>query len=103
MKIRTWFDCFFKCSFILRVGPFIFEIDKVSMSNFVKLKFLSMILKIERVFKKTNTILSQKLAKRTMDLVSKKNHNQCKNFLHKEKIHFFVRLNHYVLLTTSVW
>ena len=25
------------------------------------------------------------------------------NFLHEEKIHFLVRLNHYILLTTSVW
>ena len=25
------------------------------------------------------------------------------NFLHEEKIHFFVRLNHYMLIPTSVW
>ena len=78
MKIKTWFVCFFKCSFVLRVGAVIFELDKVSMSNFVKFKFLGMTLKIERVFEKTNIILSQKLAKWANDLVSKKVHNQCK-------------------------
>ena len=79
MKIKTWFVCFFKCSFVLRVGAVIFELNKVSMSNFVKLEFLSKTLKIERVFEKTIIILSQKLAKMAMNLVSKKDHNQCKN------------------------
>ena len=64
MKTKTWFVCFFKCSFVLAVGAVIFEHDKVSMSNFLKFEFLSMTLKIERVFKNTNTILSQKLAKK---------------------------------------
>ena len=77
MKTKTWFVRFFKCSFVLRVGAVIFELDKVSMSNFVKFEFRSMTLKIEGVFEKTNKILSQKLAKRAMNLVSKKDHNQC--------------------------
>ena len=64
MKIKTWFVRFFKCSFVLRVGAVIFELDKVSMSNFVKFEFRSMTLKIEGVFEKANKILSQKLAKR---------------------------------------
>jgi len=64
MKTKTWFVRFFKCSFVLRVGAVIFELDKVSMSNFVKFEFRSMTLKIEGVFEKTNKILSQKLAKR---------------------------------------
>ena len=78
MKIKTWFVCFFKCSFVLRVCEVIFELDKVSMSNIVKFEFLDMTLKIERVFEKTNRILSQKLAKWAINLVSKKDHNQCK-------------------------
>ena len=69
---------FFKCSFVLRVGAVIFELDKVNMSNFVKFEFQDMILKIEGVFEKTNIILSQKLAKWAMNLVSKKDHKQCK-------------------------
>ena len=52
MKIKTWFVPFLKCSFVLRVGAVIFELDKVSMSNFVKFKFMSMTLKIEREFEK---------------------------------------------------
>ena len=103
MKIKTWFVRFFKCSFVLRVGAVIFELDKVSMSNFVKFEFLSMTLKIERVFEKTNIILSQKLSKWAMNLVSKKDHNQCKISYMRKKYIFFVRLNHYMLLTTSVW
>ena len=58
MKTKTWFVCFFKCSFVLRVGAVIFDHDEVS--NFVKFKFLSMTLKIERVFEKNNKSLSQK-------------------------------------------
>ena len=76
MKIKTWFVSFFKCSFVLRVGAVIFELDKVSMSNLVKFEFRSMTLKIERIFEKTNNILSQKLAKRAMSLINKKYHNQ---------------------------
>ena len=44
----------------LRVGAVIFELDKVSISNFFKFKFLSMTLKIERVFEKMNKNLNKK-------------------------------------------
>ena len=64
MKIKTWFVCFFKCSFVLRVAAVIFELNKVSMSNFVKFEFLSTTLEIERVFEKMKIILIKKLAKR---------------------------------------
>ena len=103
MKIKTLFVRFFKCSFVLRVGAVIFELDKVSMSNFVKFEFLGKTLKIERIFEKTNIILSQKLSKWAMNLVSKKDHNQCKISYMRNKYIFFVRLNHYMLSTTSVW
>ena len=87
MKTKTWFVRFFKCSFVLRVGAFIFELDKVSMSNFVKFEFQSMTLKIEEVFEKTNKILSQKMAKRAMNLASKRDHNQCKiSYMRKKYI-----------------
>ena len=76
MKIKTWFVHFFKCSFLLRVGAVIFELDKDSMSNFVKFEFQGMILKIEGVFEKTNIILIKKRAKIVMNLVRKKDHNQ---------------------------
>ena len=87
MKIKTWFVRFFKGSFVLRVGAVIFELDKVSMSNFVRFKFQSMTLKIEIVFEKTNKILSQTLVKRAMNLVIKKDHNQCKiSYMRKKYI-----------------
>ena len=87
MKIKTLFVCFFKCSFVLRVGAVIFELDKVSMSKFVKFKFLGTTLKIERVFEETNIILSQKLSIWAMNLVSKKDHNQCKiSYMRKKYI-----------------
>ena len=74
----------------MRVGAVIFELDKVSMSNFVKFEFLAMTLKIERVFEKTNIILSQKLSKLAMNLVSKKDHNQCKiSYMRKKYLFFF--------------
>ena len=88
MKIKTWFVRFFKCSFVLRVGAVIFKLAKVSMSNFVKFKFQSMTLEIEGEFEKTNKILCQKLAKRTMNLVSMNDHNQCKISYMREKYIF---------------
>ena len=60
MKIRTWLVGFFKFSFVLRVGAVIFELNKVSTSNFFKLEFGSMTLKIEPVFEKTNKQFSQR-------------------------------------------
>ena len=54
MKIKTWFVRFFKCSFVLRVAAVIFELDKVSMSNFVKFELWNMTLKIEGEFEKMN-------------------------------------------------
>ena len=60
MKTKTWFVRFFKCSFVLRVGAVIFELDKVSMSNFVKFEFLGITLKIKRVFEKTKKSLRSK-------------------------------------------
>ena len=57
MKIKTWFAGFFKCSFFWRVVAVIFELDEVSMSNFVKFEFLGMTLKVERVFEKTDIFL----------------------------------------------
>ena len=91
MKIKTLFVRFFKCSFVLRVGAVIFELNKVSMSNFVKFEFLGMTLKIERVCEKTHIILSQKLAKWVMNLESKKDYNQCK-ISYMRKIHFFCKI-----------
>ena len=91
MKIKTWFVRLFKCSFVLRVGAVIFELDKVSMSNFVKFEFLSMILNIEWVFEKTNQILSKKLSKRAIKLVSKKTHNQCE-ISYMRKKYFFCKI-----------
>ena len=78
MKIKTLFVYFFKCSFIKRVGSVIFELDEVSISNFVKFRFQRMTLKIEGVFEKINNILSQKLAKRAMNLLTKKDPDKCK-------------------------
>ena len=87
MKIKTWFVRFFKCSFVLRVGAVIFELNKLSMSNMVKFEFLGMTLTIEGIFEKTNIILSQKLAIWAMNLVSKKDHNQCKiSYMRKKYI-----------------
>ena len=92
MKIKTWFVCFFKCSFVLRVGAVIFELNKVSKSNFVKFEFLGMTLKTERVFEKTNIIFSQKLVKWAMNLVRKKDHNRCK-ISYMRKITFFCKIH----------
>ena len=61
------------------------------MSNFVKFEFQGMIWKIEGVFEKTNIILSKKLAKWAMNLVSKKDQNNAK-FLTWGKNTFFCKI-----------
>ena len=92
----------FKCLFIKSVWSVIFEINEISISNLVKFRFQRMTFKIEWVFEKINYILSLKQAKRAMNLVTKKDHNNCKISYMRKKF-FFVRLCHYILLTTSVW
>ena len=82
MKIKTWFVPFFKCSFVLRVGVVIFELNKVSMSNFVKFEFLGMTLKIERVYFETKT------GQMGHEFSNKKVPQPMLNFLHEKKIHF---------------
>ena len=78
---------YIKCSFIKRVWAVIFELGEVSISNFVKFRFWRMTLKIDRVFEKINNILSQKLAKRAMSLLTKKDHNKCKiSYMRKKSI-----------------
>ena len=87
MKIKTLLVCFFKCSFTKRVWAVIFELDDISISNFAKFQFQSMTLKIERVFEKRKKKLSHKLAKRAMNLGTKKDHNQCKiSYMRKKYI-----------------
>ena len=79
---------FFKCSFIKRAWSVIFELDEVSILNFVKFRFQRMTLKIEGVFEKINNILSQKLAKRAMNLLTKKDHNKCTISYMRKKLIF---------------
>ena len=95
MKIKTLFVCFFKCSFLKRVCAVIFELDKVSTSNFIKFRFQRMTLKIERAFEKTG--------QNGHELSNQKGPQPMQNFLHEDKIHFFVRLYQYILITISGW
>ena len=90
MKIKTRFVCFYKCSFVLRVCAVIFELDKISISNFGKFEFWSMTLKIERVLEKTNKILSKKNGQKGQEFSKEKGPQPMQKFLHEEKIHFFV-------------
>ena len=50
----------FKYSLNSRVGADIFELNKVSISNFVKFQLQSMSSKIKRAFKKKSSKLGQK-------------------------------------------
>ena len=79
-------------SFITRVWPNIFELDEVSISNFVKFWFQRMNLKNERVFEKTNKMLCQKLAKMAMNLVTKKEQYPNANFLNWGKNTFICKI-----------
>ena len=79
---------FFKCSFVLRVGAVIFELDKVSMSKFVQFKFLSITLNIERVFEEEKN--GSKTGRKGHDFSKLKGPRPMQNFLHEEKIQFFL-------------
>ena len=67
------------------------------MSNLGKFRFQRMTLKIEGVL---NNILSQKLAQNGYEFTYQKGPRQMQNFLHEEKVNVFVKLYHYILLTT---
>ena len=54
-----------------------------------------------REYLKKKKNVASKLAKRAINLVTKKDHIPMQNFLNEEKIHFFVRLYQYILLTNS--
>ena len=65
IKTKTWFVCFFKCLLNFTAHALQSELNKVSISNFVKLQLQSMSSKIEQAFKK-QTIFSIKMGpKRT--------------------------------------
>ena len=103
MKIKTLFVCFFKCSFLKRVCAVIFELDEVSTSNFVKFPLQRMTLKVERVFEKNKQNIESKTGQNGHELRNQKGPQPMQNFLHEEKIPFFVRFYHFILLKTSVW
>ena len=86
MKIKTWFVCFFKCSLVLRDGAVIFELNKVSMSNFVKFEFRIMTLKIERVFEKNKLNFASKTGQKGHEF--SKDKNQCKKSYMRKKYFF---------------
>ena len=55
MNTKTFFVCFFKCSLNFIAQALQSELNKVSLSNFVKFRLQSMTSKIERAFEKTTT------------------------------------------------
>ena len=75
-----------------RVWSVIIELDEVSISSFVNFWFQRMTLKFEGVFENINNILSQKLAKRDMKLLTKKDHNKCKISYIRKKVIFFCKI-----------
>ena len=65
MKIKNIVCLFFQMLIRLRVGAVIFELHKVSMSNFVKFKFRSMTLNIEGVFEKNKQYFESKTGQKS--------------------------------------
>ena len=56
-----------------------------------------------REYLKKLTTFESKTGQMGYEFAYQKGPQQMQNFLHKEKVIFFVRLYHYKLLTTSVW
>ena len=88
MKTKTWFLCFFKCLLHFRADALQSELNKVSISNFVKFRLQRMNSKIERAFEKTNQNFHQNRAIKDIYKVSKRTINQCK-IPHMRKKHIF--------------
>ena len=63
MKTKTWFVCFFKCMLNLRAYVLQSELNKVSISNFVKFRLKSLGFKIEREFEKKKKMFHQNCGK----------------------------------------
>ncbi len=80
------FARFFKCSFVLRVGAVIFELNESNMSNFVKFEFLT--LKTERVFEEKQLNFVSKTGRKGNEFINQKAPQPMQNFLNGEKIHF---------------
>ena len=64
MKAKTWFVCFFKYSLNFKAHALQLELNKVSISNFVKFRLQSISLKIEQAFEKTKYKIYQNRAKK---------------------------------------
>ena len=62
-----------------------------------------MTFKIDRVFEKNKQHFESKTGKKGSEFSYQKGPQQRQNFLHEERVTFFVRLYLYILLTTSVW
>ena len=62
-----------------------------------------MTLNIERVFEKNKHHFESKTGQRGHEFSNQKGPQPMQNVLNEEKIQFFVRLYHYILLKTSVW
>ena len=81
MMIRTLRVYFFECSFIKKVWSVIYELDEVSISNFVKFQFQRMTLKIERVFEEEKNTLSKKTGQNGYEFSYQKGPHQMQNIL----------------------
>ena len=64
----------------------------VGKSNFDKFKFLSMTLKIERVFEKNKQYVESKTGQKGYEFSNQIGPQPMQNFLHEEKIHFFCKI-----------
>ena len=74
----------------------------LSYLNSMKFWFQRMTLKIEQVFEKINKILSQNMAKRAMNLLTKKDHNKCKISFMKKKLFSFKIISLYTINSPCV-
>ena len=100
---KNIFCCFFKCSLNFRAHALQSELNKVSISNFVKFRLQSMSSKIERAFKKTTKFSIKIRLKRTLIRQLKRTINQCKiSCMWKKRIFFCKNVLLYTLINISM-
>ena len=91
LRQKTFCCCFFKCSLSFRAHALQSELNKFSISNFIKFWLQSMSSKITRAFEKTTKFSIKIRLKRTLIRQLKSTLNQCKMYYMKKKTHFFFK------------
>ena len=102
MKTNTLFVLFFKCLLNSRAHALQSQLNKVSISNFVRFKLQSMSSKIERALEKRTKLSIKIRLKRTLTKQLKRTINQCENISMSKDTFFWRNVMLYTINNISL-